>query len=351
MPLPAADAVSRRDEALARTRRATRWMTTAAIAAAVVLSSAFAHALPGHHAVAPARRPRGRPAARPGPATARARRAGRPAPASGTGGTGSTITCSRRPSRRHRPRRVRRRRSCPEDPDDSALVRDPRHRGGCAAAADRGRCARHRGNCQVRGAAMAADHDRRPAPSSVAAGRGVRRRACHDHRPRSLCADRLGRRRGPVHVQLPAAVARPRRGRFRPAPCRAGQQPAAGAARLPQLAGGALAVLRVLAGGALARAGHRHRQPPGADASAGRGLRDSGGLRRRVADLAAAERARAAGGMLGWHRPGAGDRRVCGPRPAAARLGAPRRDAARAAVAGHRARGTAGKAGDTGGPP
>jgi hypothetical protein len=54
MPLPAADAVSRRDEALARTRRATRWMTTAAIAAAVVLSSAFAHALPGHHGVAPA---------------------------------------------------------------------------------------------------------------------------------------------------------------------------------------------------------------------------------------------------------------------------------------------------------
>jgi hypothetical protein len=54
MPLPAADAVSRRDEALARTRRATRWMTTAAIAAAVVLSSAFAHALPGHHALAPA---------------------------------------------------------------------------------------------------------------------------------------------------------------------------------------------------------------------------------------------------------------------------------------------------------
>jgi hypothetical protein len=50
MPLPVADAVSRRDETLARTRRATRWMTTAAIAAAVVLSSAFAHALPGHHA-------------------------------------------------------------------------------------------------------------------------------------------------------------------------------------------------------------------------------------------------------------------------------------------------------------
>jgi hypothetical protein len=50
MPLPVADAVSRRDETLARTRLATRWMTTAAIAAAVVLSSAFAHALPGHHA-------------------------------------------------------------------------------------------------------------------------------------------------------------------------------------------------------------------------------------------------------------------------------------------------------------
>jgi hypothetical protein len=52
MPLPVADAVSRRDETLARTRQATRWMTTAAIAAAVVLSSAFAHALPGHHATA-----------------------------------------------------------------------------------------------------------------------------------------------------------------------------------------------------------------------------------------------------------------------------------------------------------
>ena len=52
MPLPVADAVSRRDETLARTRQATRWMTTAAIAAAVVLSSAFAHVLPGHHATA-----------------------------------------------------------------------------------------------------------------------------------------------------------------------------------------------------------------------------------------------------------------------------------------------------------
>jgi hypothetical protein len=50
MPLPANDAVSRRDDTLARTRRASRWITMAAIAAAVTLGSAFAHALPGHYA-------------------------------------------------------------------------------------------------------------------------------------------------------------------------------------------------------------------------------------------------------------------------------------------------------------
>jgi hypothetical protein len=54
MPLPADDAVSRRDGTLARTRRASRWITAAAIAAAVILGSAFAHALPGHHTAAQA---------------------------------------------------------------------------------------------------------------------------------------------------------------------------------------------------------------------------------------------------------------------------------------------------------
>jgi hypothetical protein len=54
MPLPADDAVTRRDDALARTRRASRWITTAAIAAAVTLGAAFAHALPGHHGTAQA---------------------------------------------------------------------------------------------------------------------------------------------------------------------------------------------------------------------------------------------------------------------------------------------------------
>src|SRR5712692_3591609 len=48
MPLPADDAVSRRDQTLARTRQASRLITTAAITAAVGLGGAFAHALPGH---------------------------------------------------------------------------------------------------------------------------------------------------------------------------------------------------------------------------------------------------------------------------------------------------------------
>jgi hypothetical protein len=54
MPLPADDAVSRRDDTLARTRRASRWMTVAASAAAVAFGAAFAHALPGHHVTAQA---------------------------------------------------------------------------------------------------------------------------------------------------------------------------------------------------------------------------------------------------------------------------------------------------------
>lgn len=61
MPLPADDAVSRRDDTLARTRRASRWITTAAIAAAVTLGGAFAQALPGHHAPAQAARTPARP--------------------------------------------------------------------------------------------------------------------------------------------------------------------------------------------------------------------------------------------------------------------------------------------------
>lgn len=76
MPLPADDAVSRRDETLARTRRASRWITAAAITAAVAFSSAFAHALPGHHVSAQAVASPARPAASParsGPGTSRQR--------------------------------------------------------------------------------------------------------------------------------------------------------------------------------------------------------------------------------------------------------------------------------------
>jgi hypothetical protein len=60
MPLPAGDAIVRRDDTLARTRRASRWITTAAIATAVTLGAAFAHALPGHHATAQAATATGR---------------------------------------------------------------------------------------------------------------------------------------------------------------------------------------------------------------------------------------------------------------------------------------------------
>ncbi len=83
MPLPADDAVARRDEILARTRRASRWITAAAIAAAVTLGSAFAHALPGHHAAAQAATAPGEaggsgaPGASPRPHRARQHPAGR----------------------------------------------------------------------------------------------------------------------------------------------------------------------------------------------------------------------------------------------------------------------------------
>lgn len=88
MPLPADDAVSRRDETLARTRRASRWITAAAITAAVVFSSAFAHALPGHHVSAQA-------------ATSPARSAGSPAPSGRGPGTARHHASARRRHKRH----------------------------------------------------------------------------------------------------------------------------------------------------------------------------------------------------------------------------------------------------------
>jgi hypothetical protein len=54
MPPPADDAVSRRDETLLRTRRASRWITVAAVTAAVGFGTAFAHAVPGHSTTAQA---------------------------------------------------------------------------------------------------------------------------------------------------------------------------------------------------------------------------------------------------------------------------------------------------------
>ena len=205
MPLPADDAVTRRDETLARTRRASRWITAAAIAAAVALGTAFAHALPGHHATAQAATaPASAGGGAQGSGTQRA--AGQRAPGTGPGistraastaGTTITITCqpapSRRRSHRHRRRaRRHRRRSCPGDLDDRALVRDPRHRSGCAAAADRDRRARRRRHRQVRDGALAEGADRRAAPAPVAARGGLRRRARRDHRAGSVRARSAG---------------------------------------------------------------------------------------------------------------------------------------------------------------
>ncbi len=65
MPLPAGDAIRRRDQVLARTRRASRWITAVAIAASVGIGGAVAHALPGRHPAAQAATARG-PARRSG---------------------------------------------------------------------------------------------------------------------------------------------------------------------------------------------------------------------------------------------------------------------------------------------
>jgi hypothetical protein len=59
MPLPAGDAIRRRDQVLARTRRASRWITAVAIAASVGIGGAVAHALPGRHPTAQSATARG----------------------------------------------------------------------------------------------------------------------------------------------------------------------------------------------------------------------------------------------------------------------------------------------------
>ena len=63
----------------------------------------------------------------------------------------------------------------------------------------------------------------------------------------------------PFASVLQGGLAEPRRGRARPAPRPGRHQPAPGTARVPGLAPGALAGLRLLAGRGGARPGHRHR--------------------------------------------------------------------------------------------
>jgi hypothetical protein len=77
MAWPPGDAVTRRDEALYRTRKLTLGTATGALAATGVLGFAFAHALPGHSAAAAAK---GGQAAAPGSA-AGATHSSRPHPA------------------------------------------------------------------------------------------------------------------------------------------------------------------------------------------------------------------------------------------------------------------------------
>jgi hypothetical protein len=52
VPMPANDVTDYRDWLLTRTRRVQRGVTVSAVVAAVGLSAAFAHTLPGHHAAA-----------------------------------------------------------------------------------------------------------------------------------------------------------------------------------------------------------------------------------------------------------------------------------------------------------
>jgi len=52
MPSPTFPAARRRDQRLARMRRATLWVAGGAAAASLGLGTAFAHALPGHQATA-----------------------------------------------------------------------------------------------------------------------------------------------------------------------------------------------------------------------------------------------------------------------------------------------------------
>jgi hypothetical protein len=89
MPEITGHAVRRRDERLSRIRRVSLWVAGGAAATALGLGTAFAHALPGHAAVATGARPTGARQAQPG--------AGQAQPGAGPAAPGSAAA----PVRRH----------------------------------------------------------------------------------------------------------------------------------------------------------------------------------------------------------------------------------------------------------
>ena len=105
---------------------------------------------------------------------------------------------------------------------------------------------------------------------------------------------RLARRRAAVRRRLPAALARPRRARLRPAARADGDEPAPAPARAARVARRALAGLRVLAGRAGARLGHRAptRARPGCSRSRSACAAAVAGRRRRGGSPAAGRTAR-----------------------------------------------------------
>ncbi len=126
-------------------------------------------------------------------------------------------------------------------------------------AADRHHGARAAVQRPVRGRDLAPVHHRCAAPQRRS-GRAGLHRAAHRHRGRGqLHPDQPGRRGVPVHLRLPALLARARDDRVRPDGRRDRHQPGPEPARLPILAPGPLERLPVLAGGGGSRPRDRHR--------------------------------------------------------------------------------------------
>ena len=156
----------------------------------------------------------------------------------------------------------RERASCGRVQQQGVLVPHARHRCRHAPVVDRERRARDPAGDALVEPTLATVRDGRPAQERLAPRRRVPGRAHHDRGRRLVRADPLARRDHPVRVRIPTAVGRSRRGRLRSTDRAHRHESPAGAARIRQLARGALARVRVLAGRARARARHGQRHPP-----------------------------------------------------------------------------------------